>query len=257
VAAVTEPMNVVELRVDDPAGGAWNMAVDETLLERAAEQGVATLRLYQWSPAVLSLGYFQRADDRALHEPSRTCDMVRRSSGGGAIMHDRELTYSLSLPIAHPLAADAETLYRETHGLIVAAITEFGIVATLNERALVPLGGEPFLCFQRRAVGDVVVGEHKVCGSAQRRSKGAILQHGSVLVAASPFAPELPGLAELGRCAVDVASFAEALLSRWRTYLPSRGVVLREAEALSVAELGRCRAIQAEKYGADAWTNRR
>ena len=103
----SEPL---KLLVDPPAAGAWNMGVDEMLMERAAEAGTAVLRFYEWTPATLSLGYFQNAADRSGHEASRTAPMVRRSSGGGAIVHDRELTYSISLPTSHPLAADAETL---------------------------------------------------------------------------------------------------------------------------------------------------
>ena len=71
------------------------MAVDEALLIDAAENGVATLRFYQWSEPTLSLGYFQRYDDRDQHAASRECAVVRRQTGGGAILHDRELTYSL------------------------------------------------------------------------------------------------------------------------------------------------------------------
>lgn len=251
-------MNAVEFRRDPPAAGAWNMAVDEMLLQRAAEQRVATLRFYQWSPATLSLGYFQRAEDRESHAASRSCPLVRRSSGGGAILHDRELTYSLSLPMAHPLAADPETLYRETHGSLVRTLADFGITATLNERTLVGLGGEPFLCFQRRSVGDVVVGAHKVCGSAQRRNKGAILQHGSILVAASPHAPELPGLADLASRSIDVAEFAEAWLDGRRRMLASRSITLADAPRLSEpADDYRIRTVLADKYGADSWTNRR
>ena len=79
------------------------MAVDETLLFDAAENGTATLRFYSWDEPTLSLGYFQRYADREQHTASRTCAVVRRQTGGGAILHDRELTYSLALP-AQPSA---------------------------------------------------------------------------------------------------------------------------------------------------------
>ena len=77
------------------------MAVDEALLLDAAENGIATLRFYEWSEPTLSLGYFQRYDDRYSHAASRDCAIVRRQTGGGAILHDRELTYSLTLPASH------------------------------------------------------------------------------------------------------------------------------------------------------------
>lgn len=251
-------MNAIHFRNDPPAAGAWNMAVDEMLLQRAAEQGIATLRFYQWSPATLSLGYFQHAEDRESHAASRSCPLVRRSSGGGAILHDRELTYSLSLPMSHPLAADPETLYRETHGSLVRTLADFGITATLNEQTLVGLGGEPFLCFQRRSVGDVVVGAHKVCGSAQRRNKGAILQHGSVLLAASPYAPELPGLTDLAAQPIDVAQLLDVWLVGWRRLTASHNVVPAEtSRTFEPADARRIETILREKYGAESWTNRR
>src|SRR4051812_36941289 len=85
---------------DPPAEGAWNMAVDEALGEAAAETKIATLRFYGWSRPTLSLGYFQKHDERVAHVGSAGCELVRRASGGGAIVHDRELTYSLALPCA-------------------------------------------------------------------------------------------------------------------------------------------------------------
>lgn len=245
--------NSVELIVDASAAGSWNMGVDEMLMESAAEQGIATLRFYEWSPATLSLGYFQNAEDRLGHAASLACPLVRRSSGGGAILHDRELTYSISLPTAHPLAADAETLYRRIHGLLLATLADFGITAELNANALIPLGGEPFLCFERRAVGDVVLDDFKICGSAQRRRRGAILQHGSILLAKSPAAPELPGLAELASRSIAAAELRDALVERWRENLSP----LRLREPLSTSERTAAERHIDDKYGAETWTKRR
>ena len=87
--------------LSEPTDGASNMALDEALLESAAAAGAnvrPTLRIYGWPRPTLSLGYFQRAADREMHEASGECDLVRRPSGGGAILHDRELTYALVLP---------------------------------------------------------------------------------------------------------------------------------------------------------------
>src|ERR1700690_2091076 len=91
------------LIVDPPGEGAWNMALDEALLEAAQNEGIATLRFYSWREATLSLGYFQGAADRRLHQASADCASVRRASGGGAILHDCELTYSIALPCGHLL----------------------------------------------------------------------------------------------------------------------------------------------------------
>src|SRR6185295_18138238 len=101
----------MRLLIDPPGGGAWNMAVDEALLETAATTGQATLRFYQWQEPTLSLGYFQSVADRQQHAASLDCPVVRRASGGGAILPDRELTYSVALP--QPVASSA--LYDACH----------------------------------------------------------------------------------------------------------------------------------------------
>ena len=98
------------------------MAVDEVLLAHAIDTGIATLRLYQWSEPTLSLGYFQRYDDRFQHAASRDAAVVRRQSGGGAILHEHELTYSISLPADHPLAHHADKLYTAVHEAIIAEL---------------------------------------------------------------------------------------------------------------------------------------
>ncbi len=71
----------------------------------AVASGLASLRFYQWNQPTLSLGYFQSYEDRGRHAASQECTVVRRQTGGGAILHDRELTYSLILPATHPLGA--------------------------------------------------------------------------------------------------------------------------------------------------------
>ena len=250
-------MQPLRLILDPPAEGAWNMGVDEMLMERAAEANLATLRFYEWSPATLSLGYFQNAADRDMHAASVACPMVRRSSGGGAIVHDHELTYSISLPTAHPLAADAETLYRNIHGTLLEALAEFGVAARLNEAALVQMEGEPFLCFQRRAVGDVLLDRYKICGSAQRRRRGAILQHGSVLLARSSAAPELLGVVDLtdsqATSQLTPMTLAEVWIHIWRSKLsPLEPYGAYSSDDVELAD------VQASaKYASAAWTNRR
>ena len=188
--AVEFRMTLLRIIHDPPACGTWNMAVDEMLLEAVAKSGEPTLRFYQWSEPTLSLGYFQAVADRALHEASVACPVVRRSTGGGAIVHDVELTYSIALPLVARWSAVATSVYDLFHQTLVLALANFGITATLCETTLHPLAGEPFLCFERRAKGDVLVGTHKIAGSAQRRKQGAMLQHGSILLEKSAFAPE-------------------------------------------------------------------
>jgi lipoate-protein ligase A len=245
--------------VDRPSGGAWNMAVDEVLAEQAAASGRWNLRLYAWDRPTLSLGYFQSHEQRAAHPASADCPLVRRLSGGGAILHDRELTYCLAASEQHPLAADAARLYRAVHGSLVEALAGLGIESRMNEEgmnAAAPAVGrieEPFLCFQRRGVGDVLVQGHKVIGSAQRRRRGAILQHGSILLAASPSAPELPGILELTGQSVSAKSMRSAWLNLFKERL---GVRLLCAE-LGPGEIASARRLEVEKFANPAWTLRR
>ena len=242
------------LMVDGPAAGSWNMAVDEVLLQSAAEGRAATLRFYRWSEPTLSLGYFQNAADTLGHRASRGCPRVRRQTGGGAILHDNELTYSLAVPLAHPLAADATRLYLAVHEALGRTLSQLGIATTLCAAAQEPAAPCPsFLCFQRRSRGDVLLGASKVCGSAQRRRRGAILQHGSLLLAASPNAPELVGIGQLSGKDLDL----EPLVESWWREIGQRVRLEPAPGLLSESERHEVCALALEKYGATSWNQRR
>ena len=258
------------LLIDPPASGFWQMAADETLLDSAAA-GTPTLRFYEWSEPTLSLGYFQAQRDRALHRSSRDYPLVRRQTGGGAILHDRELTYSLALPLAHPLAADAMQLYLAAHRALIDTLGSLGIEAQLRTpgeaarkvsdlgigaQAVAPVErnvSEPFLCFQRAAEGDVLFAGTKICGSAQRRRRGAILQHGSLLLAASPAAPELAGLLEL----TGNSPSPTELIAPWSRELAFQLRLHLRAAPLDETERERVRTLAVEKYDTAAWNRRR
>ena len=229
------------------------MAVDEVLLESAARDGRSSLRFYQWSEPTLSLGYFQSHRQRDLHRGSRDCPLVRRQTGGGAILHDAELTYSLALSVAQRRAADAARLYHVAHTALVDVLATFGVEARLFDGPAVVTTQEPFLCFERRAPGDVLIGRSKICGSAQRRRGQAILQHGSLLLARSPHASDLSGLAELTLRPWDLAE----LRKLWRRELATRLGLSLVAQGLSAAELDQVRTLAIEKYGTSQWTARR
>jgi lipoate-protein ligase A len=253
------------LFVDPPAEGAWNMAVDEALLDQAADEGLASLRFYRWSEPTLSLGYFQAYDERDQHAPSRNAAVVRRLSGGGALIHDRELTYSLCLPASHPLAREAVTLYELVHEALIEIFAERGIAASLHgDPATAPPGEqphEPFLCFARRTSADVVVAvpsvgaapPSKIVGSAQRRRRGAVLQHGAVLMETSPTAPELPGLDRIGVARLD----ANDLIAPWSKRLAARlNLQLERADFAATDALQTCQKHYAKHVSA-AWLARR
>jgi lipoate-protein ligase A len=206
-----------QLRVifDPPATGAWNMAVDEALLLSDEHDGL-TLRFYEWAEPTLSLGYFQAVAERDRHPASLNCPIVRRASGGGAIVHDRELTYSLFAPVPQRFGASAQALYSVVHQSLCEVLTDWGLHAQQYAPTRLPneQEAEPFLCFQRRSPGDVVLAEHKICGSAQRRHLSRILQHGSLLLARSFAAPELQGLQNISDSAPDLGSLRGAWLAR-------------------------------------------
>ena len=184
------------------------MARDEWLLQRSVEHGESWLRFYSWSRPTLSLGYFQPFSARHHHRTSRACQVVRRASGGGAILHDQELTYCLAVPIQNRFADHAAALYRIVHEQLISCLETRGIHPALHN------GKEdsaPFLCFQRRSKGDVILNGKKIAGSAQRRHARALLQHGSVLLAGSVVAPELPGLWELTGRKIRASDLSSAL----------------------------------------------
>jgi len=193
---------------------AVNMATDEAALR--ATPDLPSLRLYGWSPPGLSLGHFQdeREASAALAAFPRAV-VVRRPTGGGAIYHDDEVTYALVLPLADPLLAGAGLAesYRRLDAPILAALAALGVDArhrstmsqrsqtpmsqrsrTLSQRSRTPASGgrrswEPFYCFDRASRLDVVADDsdgapRKIAGSAQRRSRTHLLQHGSVLLSA-------------------------------------------------------------------------
>ena len=247
------------LIVDAPATGAWNMAVDQALLHSAENDAEATLRFYRWSKPVLSLGYFQAASDRARHAASLNCDLVRRGSGGGAIVHDHELTYSLSLPSSTGWAKRNTELYEIVHEQIVDVLASFGVPCDLYKNVAfeneVSEGNrdEAFLCFQRRTPGDIVSGNHKVCGSAQRRLKRSLLQHGSILLQSSQFAPELLGVNDLIEANVAVTKLTNQLGMRIGDGL---GISLTQSE-LRNEEIELASEFESSRFLSEAWTLKR
>ncbi len=243
-------MTDCRLIVDPPAAGAWNMAVDEVLWGWSGRSGGCCLRLYRWNQPTLSLGYFQSFDQRQQHAASRSCAAVRRISGGGAIVHDAELTYSLTVPLSHPAAPSRQRLYDVVHQSIVELLADWGVVAAIQPATDSPKPAErPFLCFQRRMPGDVLVERFKVAGSAQRRSHAAVLQHGSLLLAQSDAAPELPGLRELAGFRHPVEEVVDHWLGRLSRCLETRWL----RSELSLEERTEAAQVVADKHAANAW----
>jgi lipoate-protein ligase A len=181
----------------EPQSGVRNMAIDEALLEAALDRGECTVRWYRWRSATVSLGYFQDKDAATAIPAFAGLDVVRRLTGGGAILHHHEWTYSCSVPPGYPLSQTPSRIYEFVHARIIAGLAQKGVdAAALRGTNNASAEGE-FLCFGRGDSRDVVLQGHKIVGSAQRRRRGAVLQHGSLLLRRSEYAPQFPGVLDL------------------------------------------------------------
>lgn len=237
------------------------MAVDQALLLAADQTGQATLRFYRWETATLSLGYFQKLADREQHQGSVRCPAVRRASGGGAIVHDQELTFSLAFPSDNRWSKKNNDLYRRVHGCIVSSLQSFGVEAGLYEKTMnedgarktikpsAVLSPNPFLCFQRRTDGDITLDSQKVGGSAQRRSKNAILQHTSLLLRKSSAAQELPGIEDLSGVDLDEPELIDDLVQRLSKVL----LVVFKPAKLTFEQKEMAKKIVQETFGNSSW----
>lgn len=170
------------------------MAVDEALLELAE---TPTLRFYGWSPHAVSLGYFQHIADFADLPPGTP--IVRRLTGGGAIHHGAELTFSLALP-AKALPGDVAAGYARLHDAVLAALAGLSVHAT-RCAAGTACGARPTdrWCFATPGRDDLVVGERKLLGSAQRRIRQPrdwLLHHGSLVLQRPALTPFVAAIAD-------------------------------------------------------------
>ena len=247
-------MPTVRLLPFAAASGAENMARDEALLHAAAaDRGVASLRFYTWTEPTLSLGYFQPAADRLTDTALSQMSWVRRATGGAAIVHDpaHEITYSLALPPGEEWQPRGESWICRMHYVVRDVLNEFGVPA----RAVV-CGEEqklgPVLCFRHHTPGDLTVNGGKVAGSAQRKWKGAMLQHGSILFRRSPLAESLPGIADLCGKNLDHA-FRWPVVGR---FSKATGWAVEPGDwtGEELAEAGR---IAADKFATAEWNEKR
>ncbi len=246
------PMHPVLRRLEfQTADGPTLMATDEALTQSALA-GQATLRFYGWDVPTVSLGYFQSHADLTLHPRLAGLPVVRRHTGGGAIVHHHELTYALALPAGQPWHNDESWLCRFHHvvqrALQKSNITSVETVVCGEEKKL-----GPFLCFQHQTPGDLVAGGAKIAGSAQRRPHGATLQHGSILLAQSEHTPELPGLRELTGRDISPAALAAAVTA---ALADDTGWAV-EPGALTPEELADVSSIRDTKYASSDWTLKR
>ncbi|MEK7402643.1 MAG: lipoate--protein ligase family protein [Gemmatimonadota bacterium] len=244
-----------------PDDGPGNMALDEALMARAARMGEAVLRVYAWSGPTLSLGRNQRARGEYDLDIARELGVgiVRRPTGGRALLHDHEVTYSVTLPATD--ADDADAAYTFINDVLLGALAALGVPAhRATETRSIPPGLRP--CFDAPSEHEIVLGTRKLVGSAQWRRGGALLQHGSILVRddqgliarlmQSPItAPAAATLTEaLGR-EPSLQEVAQPLRASLARHVAGAVDVLEDAQVAGDA------AILRSAYADDTWTWRR
>jgi lipoate-protein ligase A len=235
------------------ASGAANLAADDVLVRSAAESGIASLRFYGWSPATLSLGYFQPAAVRFADARLAALPFVRRPSGGATLVHHHEVTYALALPPDAEWHARGPWMPR-MHHIIAQALGDLGLVGRVE-----PVTAEgqarhgDVLCFQQFTPGDLLSAGRKVIGSAQRKYRRALMQHGSILLARSEHTPALPGLRELTGVELSADSVCRAVAAAFQR---ETGWRLVPAE-WSAGERLATRHVAVMQYGSRAWNERR
>ncbi len=206
----------IHLVTDGPRDPAWNMAVDDALLELRQEGAIAGtwVRLFGWAPAAVSIGRLQapagELDLAALR--AAAVPVVRRSTGGKAVYHVNELTYSLVGGVPDPVwGGNLHDTYRRVSDLVIAALARLGIAAAYAPRRPDRSGSAPdddlaAACFAVAYGHELVHAGRKICGSAQRRLTRAFLQHGSLLLG-----PEQSALARFLKTNGDRAALARRL----------------------------------------------
>lgn len=257
------------LFVDPPRVGAANMAVDEALFESVQAGGSPALRLYRWRPPCLSFGRNQPALGHydAARAAAAGIDIVRRPTGGLAVLHHRELTYSVALPVG-AIGGPRQT-YLALNRALVRALVGLGVPAAVapparvRARPLDSAGRHP--CFAEAAPGEVSAVGRKLVGSAQRCERRTILQHGSILLDGDQSAVtrmQSGGVRTAGPDAVTIRELLHrlpapgeleaAIVSGFEQEL---GIRL-EAAAPTPAETERACALE-DKYRSPEWTWRR
>lgn len=263
---------------DNPTQGRRNMAIDEAIMEAVAEgNSPPTLRFYAWDPPCLSLGYNQRWRNSVdmVRVQANGWEVVRRPTGGRAILHTDELTYSIAVPEAHALAKGSVVdSYRRISQGLMAALQRLGMYAKADLHAGGAKSTAP-VCFEVPSDYEITTPDgRKLVGSAQVRRKGAILQHGTLplwgdvaricdaLVYEDDSARETAKIQVRDRAAtltdalgvaVSWEAAADAVVAGFNEVFGGEFV----RGALSDAELGRADALVESVYGCDAWTFKR
>jgi len=264
--------------IDDGAcDPAWNMAVDEAVMQCLAN-GVSTplIRFYDWAPPTLSLGYHQEAakevDFDRLRE--RGYGFVRRPTGGRAVLHKHEVTYSVIAPLEGDLHGGVTESYSVISQALALGLQKLGVEAELEKGKADPewerRKGNP--CFSSASRYELTVNGRKIVGSAQVRKEGVLLQHGSILLTddQSEMADLLPDLTDerrekvrrfLSRKTISISQATgrtvlygeavEALKDGFREFM--KNILISDEDGISDEETRLARQLQDGRYSGDDW----
>jgi lipoyl(octanoyl) transferase len=271
------PHEVWRVIIQRALDGAMNMAIDEAIAEAVAAGSVPpTLRFYAWEPACLSLGYTQPVADvdfERLH--AHGWDVVRRLTGGRAILHVDELTYSVAVPVDEPRVSGGvlESYRRLSRGLL-AGLERLGAAVSAEKTDGEAHNFKGPVCFEVPSDYEIMVSGRKLLGSAQTRRSGIVLQHGA-----------LPLFGDVSRICDVLAFYDEQEREDARQRVCARAITLEEAlgeeismvravgslmagfcdalnlslddeSALTAREIARAEELRATKYASDEWTRR-
>ncbi|MGB8253358.1 MAG: biotin/lipoate A/B protein ligase family protein [Anaerolineaceae bacterium] len=261
-----------------PAGGAWNMAVDEALLESVAKgASLPILRLYAWEPACLSLGQAQPAADVDRERlAGHGWELVRRPTGGRAILHTDELTYAVIAPVDEPHVRGTllESYLAISHALVKALeILGLEVAARDDPQASQAARSRNPVCFEEPSSYEILFAGKKIIGSAQARRGNTFLQHGALpltgdltrITHALAFEDEV-ARQRAAATLLARATTVEAALGRQSSwgkaadafatgFSQALGLVFQEID-LSTDESRRAETIMREKFAGAAWTLR-
>lgn len=269
-------MHPWRLLLTPPARGAWNMAVDESILLHIGRgDSPPTLRLYAWTPACLSLGYAQpHADVDAQRLKERGWEIVRRATGGRAILHTDELTYSVIAPNDEPrVSGTVLESYNRLAQALLLAVKNLNVPVEMKQAEQNGILLNNPICFEVPSTHEITVNGKKLIGSAQARKKEGVLQHGSLpltgdltrICQALVFESEAARTAAATRL-LTRATTVEAALGRavgWEeasqafvgAFEAQLGIQF-EAGGLSESESKKADELVVEKYDHPSWTER-
>lgn len=261
------------LILDLARDGALNMAIDEMILKRVgANLTPPTLRLYRWQTPCLSLGYAQHSTDADLDRlKAREWEIVRRLTGGRAILHTDEITYSVCLPLTHPLAAGTVVdSYRRLSSALLEALSQLGSEPNATTQMDKSKTFGP-ICFEVPSKYELTINGKKLIGSAQRRDSNGVLQHGSLPLCGDlsricdvlDFGSDSARQAARGRVLQRATTLADAVghLISWEqvaaaitaAFESTFGITFEVTE-LDSAEMQEAQALRRSRYAAEAWT---